>query len=263
MSPPIEIDGTDISGATIDGTDVTEITVDGQTVFTAQTLPVAYSNLIAWYPFDSAEYGGNNADDVTALFNPAQSGDSTAYDGTVNGPTYQASGGGTDINAGANSGAFDFDFSDHIELGKSFLPSGSVAVWFFVDAFDSTEEFWFPIGLNSNNGLYFFNSTTEWGVRDRANAGDNRFSATSSFSTGQWNHFVWSTDGTNIACYLNGTKDTSTGSEGLHFEYIGTAYSSGGGAQFSLDGRVDDFRVYDKQLSQSEVNQMISNTPHP
>jgi len=35
MTPPISIDGTDITGATIDGTDVQEITVDGQTVFTA------------------------------------------------------------------------------------------------------------------------------------------------------------------------------------------------------------------------------------
>jgi len=35
MTPPISIDGTDITGATIDGTDVTAITVDGDTVFTA------------------------------------------------------------------------------------------------------------------------------------------------------------------------------------------------------------------------------------
>jgi len=42
MSPPISIDGTDITGATIDGTDVSEITVDGDVVFTAeQALPTA------------------------------------------------------------------------------------------------------------------------------------------------------------------------------------------------------------------------------
>jgi len=35
MTPPISIDGTDITGATIDGTDVQEITVDGDVVFTA------------------------------------------------------------------------------------------------------------------------------------------------------------------------------------------------------------------------------------
>jgi len=35
MSPPVNIDGTDITGATIDGQEVQEITVDGQVVFTA------------------------------------------------------------------------------------------------------------------------------------------------------------------------------------------------------------------------------------
>jgi len=35
MTPPISIDGTDITGATIDGTDVQEITVDGDVVFSA------------------------------------------------------------------------------------------------------------------------------------------------------------------------------------------------------------------------------------
>src|SRR6056297_2864362 len=99
MIPPTSIDGTDITGATIDGTDVQEITVDGDVVFSAgpSNLPVAYSNLIAWYPFDSATYGGSNADDVTAII--GGSGDDTAYDGTVNGGSYQSSGGVTDINA--------------------------------------------------------------------------------------------------------------------------------------------------------------------
>ena len=35
MTPPISIDGTDITGATIDGTDVQEITVDDDVVFSA------------------------------------------------------------------------------------------------------------------------------------------------------------------------------------------------------------------------------------
>jgi len=48
MTPPISIDGTDITGATIDGQDVQEITVDGQTVFTAgppSTPPLANFSL--------------------------------------------------------------------------------------------------------------------------------------------------------------------------------------------------------------------------
>lgn len=87
-------------------TGIHEVNINGQIVEIDVTVPtpVAYSNLVAWYPFDSSFYGGSDADDVTALFNPNQSGDSTAYDGTVNGATYQPTGGVTDINIGVNSG---------------------------------------------------------------------------------------------------------------------------------------------------------------
>jgi len=37
--PPINIDGTDITGATIDGTDVSEVTVDGTQVFSVSAIP--------------------------------------------------------------------------------------------------------------------------------------------------------------------------------------------------------------------------------
>jgi len=50
MTPPISIDGTDITGATIDGTDVQEITVDGDTVFTAG--PDVPANTVGYWPGD-------------------------------------------------------------------------------------------------------------------------------------------------------------------------------------------------------------------
>lgn len=40
MSPPINIDGQDITGATIDGQEVQEITVDGDVVFQATRPPI-------------------------------------------------------------------------------------------------------------------------------------------------------------------------------------------------------------------------------
>jgi len=118
--PPTSIDGTDITRATIDGQDVEEITVDGQTVFTATERPVAYSNLVAWWPFDSSFYGGSNTDDVTAIL--GGSGDDTAYDLTINGsPSYLSSGGVTDINKGGNSGAFDFSGNSNNVLTNNTL----------------------------------------------------------------------------------------------------------------------------------------------
>jgi len=67
MSPPTNIDGTDITGATIDGQDVQEITVDGQTVFSA--LP---DSLLARYNLDdnppyTESVNGFDATDVGGL----------------------------------------------------------------------------------------------------------------------------------------------------------------------------------------------------
>jgi len=65
MTPPISIDGTDITGATIDGTDVQQITVDGQTVFTAGP-PAAPVNRFYTTDFgDVYQYDTTNKFDLT------------------------------------------------------------------------------------------------------------------------------------------------------------------------------------------------------
>jgi len=74
MSPPIEIDGTDITGATIDGTDVQEITVDGQTVFTAEP-PLPSS---AFLQFDASQMGLSNNATVNTLTDFVGSNDASA-----------------------------------------------------------------------------------------------------------------------------------------------------------------------------------------
>jgi len=45
MTPPINIDGSKVTGITIDGTDVSEVTVDGQTVFAPNAIP---DKFIGW-----------------------------------------------------------------------------------------------------------------------------------------------------------------------------------------------------------------------
>ena len=64
MTPPISIDGTDITGATIDGTDVQEITVDGDVVFTSQLdLP---NNAVHHYDISQLT-GFSDGDPVTTI----------------------------------------------------------------------------------------------------------------------------------------------------------------------------------------------------
>jgi len=76
-----------------------------------ETLPVAASDLVAWYPFRSG-----TGEDLTA--GNSNFGDTTDYSATINGATFKPSGGVTDIKTGANSGAFDLDGTDDtLDLG--------------------------------------------------------------------------------------------------------------------------------------------------
>jgi len=248
---PIRIDGTDITGATIDGTDVQEITVDGQTVFSAQTLPVAYSNLVAWYPFDSATYGGSNADDVTAII--GGSGDDTAYNLTANGtPQYQSSAGVTDIRAGANSGAFDFNGNSNFR-GDTFSIPTTQCFWVniqnqgsqYLNYWDSGDQTSFIYDFNTNQ-LEWFNAISRTTLR------------TVSTPTG-YIHCAFTVDSNGfLSVYVDGQLELS-GSTNLSSGLVRVGASEN--ETDPTNGFIDDFRVYNTDLSASQVNQIIQNTP--
>ena len=260
---PTSIDGTDITGATIDGTDITEITVDGDVVFSAgPNLPVAYSNLVAWYPFDSAEYGGSNADDVTAII--GGSADDTAYNGTVDGATYESSNGITDINAGASSGNYDFDgFNDTINIGSPLNSTNPFTVTAWV-RFDSQNSIQIPLNSNDfTNGfrlLYLDGSDTiNFETEDN---GNNQTVTISGPSVNTYTHYACVFDGNVNELYENGnlgdtTASTGSGGDPVDFE-IGSSENSGSGNYF--DGQIDDVRIYDTDLSSSEIQDIYDNT---
>jgi len=266
MIPPTSIDGTDITGATIDGTDVQEITVDGDVVFSAQTLPVAYSNLVAWYPFDAAEYGGSNADDVTAII--GGSGDDTAYDGTVLGNPSHVSGGFYDINAGANSGAFDFDDTSPEELietnsnlGGVFTGDYTFMCWANADKTKSSSL----ISYNDGNfdkwtNIGFAFDQLTWDVDD----GSDKFDHFESYTSFTDVHVALSYDSSTdeVKAYKNAGNPIATGTEGQpHLSgnefYIGSYFDN---RNASINGTIDDVRVYNTVLSQSQIQQIYDNT---
>jgi len=243
---------------------VQEITVDGQTVFTAAAaLPVAYSNLVAWYPFDSSFYGGSNADDCTALFNPGQSGDSTAYDGTVNGATYQSSGGVEDINAGANSGAFDFDGSnDYIDVGKPPVAGESDITWTANVKFDN-------VSTGSRQDIFGTGKADieveeDGGTLDFyiKNASGTAVRASVSVTAGSFINLAGTYDGSSMKLYKDGSlSDTQSQTGNIRNSnedlYLG---AMGPDNERHLDGTLDDVRFYNTALSSSQINQIYQNT---
>jgi len=271
MIPPTSINGTDITGATIDGTDVTEITVDGDVVFSAQQLPVAYSNLIAWYPFDSAEYGGSNADDVTAII--GGSGNDTAFNGSVSGANHVASGGAVDINAGSSSGYYEFPggsdqitIQDHPDL-RGINPL-TISFWARLDALnvsdvrgvilkgqrpfgDSNFLEWQVTNSGSNLGFVFHGA---------AEAIEGLPISFNKLNTSEFFHYSASFNNGSISIYLDGNLETSSTASFSQIQSTSEDVILGGAGNRHFDGDIDDFRIYNKELSQTEIQQIYNNT---
>jgi len=260
MAPTRLGDGTNIGSIRQgDGTEIAEVrTGAGDVVFTSEQLPVAYSNLVAWWPFDSGTYGGSNADDVTAIFNPSQSGDSTDFDGTVNGANYQSSGGVFDINAGANSGAFDFDGNDEITIPNVSINSSNftVCAWVEVDNIDSGDN---GIMGNGSNRLQFdFNDADSL----RIYSDDGNFETPTTQS--EWDDgYHWAAARQEPNGDVTIFRDDAVlgsgnvGSISGAFGRIGCIQS--GGVR-GFDGRIDDVRIYDTALSDIQIEAIYDNT---
>jgi hypothetical protein len=266
-----DLTATTVAGLdTSSGTGNEQIFTDGEGGLIAggySGIPVAFQNLIAWYPFDSATYGGNNADDVTG--GEAYYGDSTAYDGTVNGATYESSGGGTDINAGANSGYYDFDgLDDNIVFGT--IPTvenkSELTLMCWVKHFNKA-EFELLFGTNPNfddtmglfdsqNGLLQCRVETET-IRARAVGND--------LPNGTWQHIAMTYTSSTLQVYQDAVK-TASASGPSSTPSSNQIFKAGGPSAPAEENfpecELDDCRVYDVALSQSQIQTIVNNTPH-
>jgi len=138
MSPPIDIDGSEIQRATIDGEDVSEITIDGQQ--TARFFDIPDSVIHRW-PFDEGSGStvadtvggtvGSFIDSPTWLSNPAAIGDSElSFDGSNDAIKSPATGGSNagltlyqtiDFGSSITSGAHIQELNQNFNAGDCYL----------------------------------------------------------------------------------------------------------------------------------------------
>jgi len=256
MSPPIR----DGSGSNIgsirlgDGTEIAEVRTGAGDVLFEAGVPdsVLAQELIAWYRFEDGD-ARDYTNDLDATF-----ADSTAFDGSINGATFQSTAGVTDFNTGANSGAFDFAGGDEITVPEFDLNQGTVMAWFEVD--DLNNGNLFAIGVDEDNFLGFDSGSSEFFFRERQSSGTTTIATSETLTTGTYAHLVWSTDGSNLKAWFNGEPyGPVSGSENLLFDEFGSPYNSPA-TRFELDGRLDDVRVYNRQLTDSEVSNIYNAT---
>jgi len=231
-------------------------------------LPVAASDLVAWYPFRSG-----TGEDITA--GDSRFGDSTDYSATVNGATFQASGGVTDIQTGANSGAFDFDGTDDtLDLGTVADSDQSLTVMTWVNPDTVTKLFMRLVtkvdGTNTfENGAIILSTENDGdGGGFVVVSGANRvlLQGPPTLSTGSYTHLAGRYDfqaGT-MTLFQDG-QPVANGNPGQAVALssrkwvIGEDAASTGKGNF-LDGTTDGTRIYTAALSDSQINQIYLNT---
>lgn len=244
MSPPINIDGTQVNGITIDGTNVSEVTVDGDVVFSA--IPDSGISRLEFEQTLTDQWGGN---DGTANGDPQYTTDSASktyareYDGNGD---YDAF---ADFDPGSKfSVAFDFKPLSHSSFDRMFslqYDSGVHKGFFFAEV--------------NQTGNY----TWGWQDQDGSRTDSDNVTFDTTLSTGSYYHVVCTYGGGDDGTvYVNGADETAastnswsnTGTNGNGgFEIGGASYdNSFGNAIF------DDFRIYDKELTSTEVSNLYN-----
>jgi hypothetical protein len=233
------------------GSEVTDVAKLG-------VLPVAASDLVAWYPFRSG-----TGEDITA--GDSRFGDTTDYSVVVNGATFQASGGVTDIQTGANSGAFDFDGTDddlqpRNDSGLNFgTNSFSISLAVQVDNFNSSQP---TYAKNANNKVYQQAISSNKEVATAISEGNSVAVVRVPMNTTSFIRVTTVRDAqARELRVFAGSNKGSASESGFDLTNSGQLFIGHDDSTATrFDGVLDDIRFYDTALTQSQHDEIRSNT---
>ena len=200
---------------------------------------VPTNGLVGYWPFNG------NANDESGNGN----------NGTVNGATL------TTDRFGNTGKAYSFDgVNDYISTSRSPLTSFSVSLWLFT----SQNVAYTPLvdAYNSNWELYLSNykpTFTRW-IMAGAGGTFQEFISTTSASINQWNHLICTYNNGNIRLYLNGVLISTFQNVSITINNNGTfafGASLSGISQY-FNGKLDDIGIWNRALTQQEVNNLYS-----
>ncbi|RCW48498.1 LamG-like jellyroll fold domain-containing protein [Paenibacillus prosopidis] len=206
---------------------------------------LAAPGLIAWYKFDQT--GGITVADSSGDFNH----------GTMNG--------GAAWTTGKAGNAADLNGTN----GYIALPSGiasgadtiTIAAWVNLDSANNwTRIFDFGSGTSTNMFLTPKNGATgkiRFAIKNNGSS-EQIINGQSALPTGGWHHVAVTLNGSTGTLYVDGLEVGSNTSMTIKPSDLGaTTQNSVGRSQYTadpyLDGRVDDFRIYNQALSAGEI----------
>jgi len=270
MSPPIrDGSGNDIGAIRLgDGSEISEVrTGAGDVLFTAGIPDSALTqDLVAWYRFEDAD-ARDYTNDLNATF-----GDSTAYDGAVTGGTFQSTGGITDFENGTSSGYYDAGTDtggEFIDCGDIANVSGPMTVmgWVKIDNDPWRGTIW-SWGDSTDNvqTLYYFGTDNDKLGLNTWNA--DLFGISGFSGQGTFTHIATEFQDSNpsgFRLFINGVEQSlsqqksGTDSRPINSRFV-IANNLNDLLEQALYGDIDDVRVYNRSLTESEVSDIYNDT---
>jgi type II secretory pathway pseudopilin PulG len=169
---------------------------------------------------------------------------------------------------GGNSACLDFSSGGFVDFGTSshFSLPGimTMSAWINLDGSASTytiggragastslTNYWMDI-RSSNTQIYFGGYTP-------AGAGTYVLGSYT-FAPGTWYHLAGVDDGSELKIYVNGREEASGGrADRITNDWSATAGRRGDITNY-FDGKIDDFRLYDRALTEDEVKELYEST---
>jgi hypothetical protein len=219
---------------------------------TSFATPIPQTNPVVWYKFD--ETSGSVATDSSG----------NGKNGAVTGGTWVA---GKIANAVNLSGSTQYVSAPGGIV--STLNDFSIATWVKVTT-NSTWARIFDFGANSNTYMFLAptaGSAIRFAITTSGNGAEQQINGASALSTGAWHHVAVTHSGNTGTLYVDGAVvGTNTGMTLSPSSMGSTANNYIGKSQFAdpyLNGQVDDFRIYNRALSGSEVQSLYNGTSSP
>ena len=217
---------------------------EGNEKYEATEIDILSSDLIGWWKFD--ETSGIIASDSSGYGN----------DGVlVNGPEWVQ---------GKVGNALAFDgINDYVKCSISNgIPSAELttAMWIYMRG--SKVGFQHPFGLGDDHQWTLFNqqdtNTLVFKVKETEAGTTFLQKAVGEPGLNKWFHVAITWNGSAYCAYLNGTKKWCTNGDGLKFtnDHVTIGSSSWGMEENSFNGIVDDVRIYNRALSDSEIEEL-------
>ena len=221
----------------------------------------SFDNLVAYYPLSIETRDVNTISDMSPNSNH----------GTNNGATFAEG-----VDGNMNTG-MKFDGNDYIELGnRNFdYDEFTVSLWSKCITNISTQP-GFPIHITNLIGKGDWNSVNDWYLGYKSSGslpathlsfvygigwGSGPSYSVNSFDLSQWNHIVGVATKTSQILYLNGVSvDIKNTSHGSVVNEYNLQISRSSYVSRYFNGFINDTRIYNRALSEKEVNLLYNNS---